>query len=190
MRHVIAITTMFLCTVVPSRQAVAQTPESQVSADWKALGWTLPESFSPDQIAFFKGLNAARGTWSFEAETVVEDAATTVAGKLVITGGSQGGMASAWNMTWSWPAENPQHAIYENIMAMPEKKPTIRSDAVPLWAREIFRGSTQAEAKGSTHYVYGTMGCRKTDRQLDPAALARKTGQSGGHEGGCTGTGI
>lgn len=121
MRHVIAITTMFLCTVVPSRQAVAQTPESQVSADWKALGWTLPESFSPDQIAFFKGLNAARGTWSFEAETVVEDAATTVAGKLVITGGSQGGMASAWNMTWSWPAENPQHAIYENIMAMPEK---------------------------------------------------------------------
>jgi hypothetical protein len=121
MRHVIAITTMFLCTVLPSRQAVAQTPESQVSADWKALGWTLPESFSPDQIALFKGLNAARGTWSFEAETADEDAATAVAGKLVITGGSQGGMASAWNMTWSWPAENPQHAIFENIMAMPEK---------------------------------------------------------------------
>ena len=121
MRHVIAISTMFLCPVVPSRQAVAQTPESQVSADWKALGWTLPLSFSPDQIALFKGLNAARGTWSFKAETVDEDAATAVAGKLVITGGSQGGMASAWNMTWSWPVENPQHAIFENIMAMPEK---------------------------------------------------------------------
>jgi hypothetical protein len=30
-------------------------------------------------------------------------------------------MASAWNLIWSWPAENPQHAIVENIVAMPEK---------------------------------------------------------------------
>src|SRR6056300_369224 len=121
MRHVIAISTMFLCPVVPSRQAVAQTPESQASAEWKALGWTLPESFSPDQIALFKGLNAARGTWSFESETVDGDATTALTGNLVTTGGSQGGMASAWNLIWSWPAENPQHAIVESIVAMPEK---------------------------------------------------------------------
>ena len=124
MRHVIAIATMFLCTAAllsSSRQAAAQTPESQVSADWKALGWTLPESFSPDQIALFKGLNAARGTWSFEAETVDGDTTTALTGNLVTTGGSQGGMASAWNLIWSWPAENPQHAIVENIVAMPEK---------------------------------------------------------------------
>ena len=93
---------MFLCTAAllpSSRQAVAQTPESQVSADWKALGWTLPKSFSPDQIALFKGLNAARGTWSFKAETVDGDTTTALTGNLVITGGSQGGMASAWNLT-------------------------------------------------------------------------------------------
>lgn len=124
MRQVVAIATMFLCTAAllsSSRQAVAQTPESQVSADWQALGWTLPKSFSPDQIALFKGLNAARGTWSFEAETVDGDTATVLTGNLVTTGGSRGGMASAWNLIWSWPAENPQHAIAENILAMPER---------------------------------------------------------------------
>ena len=123
MKQLIAIATMFLCSaaLLPSwRQAVAQTPESQVSAEWKALGWTLPKSFSPDQIALFKGLNAARGTWSFEAETVDGDTTTAQTGKLVITGGSQGGMASTWNLIWSWPVENPQHAIVENIVAMPE----------------------------------------------------------------------
>ncbi len=121
LRLVIAIATMILCTVAPSRQAAAQTPATQVSADWKALGWTLPESFAPDQIALFKGLNAARGTWSFKAETVDEDATTALKGNLVTTGGSQGGMASTWSLIWSWPAENPQHAIVENIVAMPEK---------------------------------------------------------------------
>ena len=125
MKQLIAIATMFLCSadLLPSsRQAVAQTPESQVSAEWKALGWTLPKSFSPDQIALFKGLNAARGTWSFEAETVDGDTTTAQTGKLVITGGSQGGMASAWNLTWSWPAEDPQHSIAESIITMPEYK--------------------------------------------------------------------
>ena len=122
MRHVILSATMFLCTVASSRQAAAQTPESQVSADWKALGWTLPKSFSPDQLALFKGLNAARGTWSFKAEAVDGDTTTALTGDLVITGGSQGGMASTWQLTWSWPAENPQHAIVENIVAMPEYK--------------------------------------------------------------------
>lgn len=125
MRHAIAIAGMFLCTAVllaSSGQAAAQTPKSHVSADWQALGWTLPESFSPDQISLFKGLNAARGTWSFEAETVDGEAVTAVTGKLLTTGGSQGGMASAWNLIWSWPVENPQHAIVENIVAMPEKE--------------------------------------------------------------------
>ena len=125
LRHAITIAIMLLCTAVllsPSRPAAAQTPKSQISADWQALGWTLPEGFSPDQIALFNGLNAARGTWSFEAETVDGDAATALTGKLVTTGGSQGGMASAWNLIWSWPAENPQRAIVENIVAMPERK--------------------------------------------------------------------
>jgi hypothetical protein len=125
MKQLIAIATMFLCSAAllpSSRQAVAQTPESQVSAEWKALGWTLPKSFSPDQIALFKGLNAARGTWSFKAEAVDGDATTALTGNLVTTGGSQGGMASAWNLIWSWPAENPQHAIVENVVAMPEYK--------------------------------------------------------------------
>jgi hypothetical protein len=125
MKQLIAIATMFLCTAAllpSSRQAVAQTPESQVSAEWKALGWTLPKSFSPDQIALFKGLNAARGTWSFKAETVDGDTTTALTGKLVITGGSQGGMASTWNLIWSWPVENPQYAIVENVVAMPEYK--------------------------------------------------------------------
>jgi hypothetical protein len=92
----IPIATMVLCTAVllfSSRQAVAQTPAPKVSADWQALGWTLPESFSPDQIALFKGLNAARGTWSFVAETVDGDTTTALTGNLVATGGSQG----AWH---------------------------------------------------------------------------------------------
>ena len=125
MRPVIAIATMFLCTAIllaSSRQAGAQTPKSQISADWQALGWTLPKSFSPDQVALFKGLNAARGTWSFEAKTADGKAATALTGRLLASGGSQGGMASAWNLIWSWPAENPQHAIVENIVAMPEEK--------------------------------------------------------------------
>jgi hypothetical protein len=120
----IPIATMVLCTAVllfSSRQAVAQTPAPKVSADWQALGWTLPESFSPDQIALFKGLNAARGTWSFVAETVGGDTTTALTGNLVATSGSQGGMASSWSLTWSWPAENPQYTIEEQIMAMPEK---------------------------------------------------------------------
>ena len=84
MKQLIAIATMFLCTAAllpSSRQAVAQTPESQVSAEWKALGWTLPKSFSPDQIALFKGLNAARGTWSFKAEAVDGDTTTALTGQ-------------------------------------------------------------------------------------------------------------
>ena len=120
----IPIATMVLCTAVllfSSRQAVAQTPAPKVSADWQALGWTLPESFSPDQIALFKGLNAARGTWSFVAETVDGDTTTALTGNLVATSGSHGGMASSWSLTWSWPAENPQYTIEEQIMAMPEK---------------------------------------------------------------------
>lgn len=124
MRRPIEIATILPCTVVllsTLLQAAAQTPESQVSADWKALGWTLPESFSPDQIGLFKGLNAARGTWSFAAETVDGDTTAALTGTLVTTGGPQGGMVSAWNLTWSWPGENPQHAIVEKIVAMPEK---------------------------------------------------------------------
>ncbi len=123
MKHTIPLAMVFLCSVTlvsSSRQAAAQTPASEVSADWKALGWTLPKSFSHDQIDLFKGLNAARGTWSFEAVTVDGDNATALTGDLVITGGSQAGMASAWSLNWSWPAENPQHAIVENILAMPE----------------------------------------------------------------------
>jgi len=104
-----------------SRQAIAQSPETKISAAWQALGWSLPEDFSPEHLTLFKGLNAARGTWSFGAETVAGNATTAVTGKLTIKGGSQGGMASAWELVWSWPAENPQHAIIENIMAMPEE---------------------------------------------------------------------
>ena len=100
----------------------AQTPASQISPEWQALGWTLPKSYSPDQIALFKGLNAARGTWSLEAERLGANAPTPLAGKLLVKGGSGGGMASAWNLIWLWPADHPQHAIIENILAMPEKE--------------------------------------------------------------------
>ncbi len=125
MRHVRPIVTIFLCTIAflaSSRQAAAQTPESEVSADWQALGWTLPKSFAPDQLALFKGLNAARGTWSFEAESAAGDSTTAFSGKLVATGGSQGGMTSAWSLIWSWPAKNPQHAIVEQFLAVSDKE--------------------------------------------------------------------
>ena len=125
MKNEFAMVTVLLCTaafVCASPQTVAQTPKPQISAEWQALGWTLPKSYSPDQIALFKGLNAARGTWSFEAEKVGGDPATPSSGKLVITGGSKGGKASAWNLLWFWPIEHPQHAIIEQILAMPEKE--------------------------------------------------------------------
>lgn len=117
-------TALILCAAVlllSGRQTCAQTAVSQASADWKALGWTLPESFAPDQIALFKGLNAARGTWSFQAEAVDRAATSGLTGKLIVTGGPQGGMASTWNLIWSWPAENPQQAIVETIVATPGK---------------------------------------------------------------------
>ena len=123
MKQLIALGTMFLCTATlpsSSRQAVAQTLESQVSAEWKALGWTLPESFPKDQLPFFKGLNAARGTWSFKGEAIDGERAAALTGNLVISGSSQGTMASAWNLIWFWPTEDPQFAIVENIIAMPE----------------------------------------------------------------------
>ena len=123
MRQTIYIAMMFLFTpfILPSlRQASAQTLETQVSAEWKTLGWTLPESFPKDQLSLFKGLNAARGTWSFKGEAIDGERAAAVTGTLVISGSSQGTMASAWNLIWSWPTEDPQFAIVENIIAMPE----------------------------------------------------------------------
>jgi hypothetical protein len=119
-----ALTALTVCSAVtlsPARQAGAQTPESQISAEWKALGWPLPQSFAPDQIALFKGLNAARGSWSFEAEIDDGAATTSVTGNLEVKGSSQGGMASTWSLLWTWPAENPQHAIVESIIAVPDE---------------------------------------------------------------------
>jgi len=117
----IAMTFLIIPLVSPSwRIASAQTLESQVSTEWKALGWTLPESFPKDQLSLFKGLNAARGTWSFKGEAIDGERAAAVTGTLVISGSSQGTMASAWNLIWSWPTEDPQFAIVENIIAMPE----------------------------------------------------------------------
>ena len=116
---------VLLCTaalVSATPETAAQTPTSQISPEWQALGWTLPKSYSPDQIALFLGLNAARGTWSFEAETSGEETTGSLAGKLLVQGGSKGGMASAWNLIWSWPADHPKHAIIENLLAMPEKE--------------------------------------------------------------------
>jgi len=124
MRRELPVTRMLICYTVlllSLRQATAQTPQSQISADWKTLGWILPENFSRDQIPLFKGLNAACGTWSFEADLIEDLRTVELKGKLVASGGSQAGMASAWNLVWSWPAENPQHVVVENIVAMPER---------------------------------------------------------------------
>ena len=87
---------------------------------WQAFGWTLSGLFPGSDCP--SGLNAARGTWSFEAETSGEETTGSLAGKLLVQGGSKGGMASAWNLIWSWPADHPKHAIIENLLAMPEKE--------------------------------------------------------------------
>jgi hypothetical protein len=110
-----------ILALVYSGDALGQTSKPRVSPEWLALGWTLPASYGSDQIALFKGLNAARGTWSFQAEVGNGDVMDSLAGDLVIRGGSQAGMASAWNLMWSWPVENPQHAMIDQIMAMPEQ---------------------------------------------------------------------
>ena len=162
-RRVFVAAMCVLAFCASSCAVYAQTRESQVSAEWKALGWTLPKSFSPDQIALFAGLNAARGTWSFEATSGDGDTDTALTGNLMITGSSQGGMASAWNLIWSWPAEDPRHAIVENIVAMPEFKnqqfglmlvrfgPMNYSDAqlkkIPKAQPTVFQGRWNAEKK-------------------------------------------
>ena len=49
---------LLLCTVAlvsATPETAAQTPTSQISPEWQALGWTLPKSYSPDQIALFQG---------------------------------------------------------------------------------------------------------------------------------------
>lgn len=106
----------------PSWEAVAQLPDSETSSRWQAQGWQLPEGFSPEQIALFEGLDKACGTWSFAGETNANEGTTTpLQGNLEIVGKPKAGMFSGWNMSWRWPAEDPQHAIIDSIMAIPGK---------------------------------------------------------------------
>lgn len=192
MKKTIPVATLLFCSVAlfsDARQSLAQTPVSQVSADWQSFGWTLPESFSPDQLALFKGLQAASGTWSFKAEAVDGHLKTTLEGNLEITGGEPGGMASTWELTWSWPAETPEHAIVENIVAVPDNKnqkfslmlarfgPVKYSEAqlqeTPKVTPTIFEGKWDVESR-TVHWTRlglpGKQATKEATREDRPAA--------------------
>ena len=115
------IAAIFSATVLlASYQAIAQSPPPKATTSWKDLGLSqLPEGFSTDEIPLFEGLNEARGTWTFEGETVDGDAAIPVKGSLHVMGNPKSGMLPAWKMTWGWPVDAPTRAIHYSIMASP-----------------------------------------------------------------------
>ncbi len=118
----VIVATVILATGVlfNSEQAVAQSPPPKATTTWTDLGFSqLPEGFSTDEIPLFEGLNEARGTWTFEGETVDGDAAIPVKGSLQVMGNPKSGMLPAWKMTWGWPVDAPTHAIHYSIMASP-----------------------------------------------------------------------
>ena len=109
----VIVATVILATGVlfNSEQAVAQSPPPKATTTWTDLGFSqLPEGFSTDEIPLFEGLNEARGTWTFEGETLDGDAAIPVKGSLQVMGTPKSGMFPAWKMTWSWPVDAPTHA--------------------------------------------------------------------------------
>ena len=178
MKPSITIIKISLCIALvlsSSSQVIAQTSDYRISADWQALGWTLPKNFSPEQIPLFKGLNAARGTWAFEAKAGVGKNAAELKGRLVVAGGAQGGMASAWKLIWFWPAENPQHAIEENILAMPEGSQKFGWMLVRLGPLKYSEGQRQAKPKSSPLIFKGHWNAEKQTIRWRQSALPKLT---------------
>jgi hypothetical protein len=114
---------MFAAAVLfTSWQAVAQSPPSKTATTWQDLGFNqLPDGFSTNEISLFEGLNEARGTWSFEGKMTDGEAATFLKGSLQIMGNPKSGMLPSWKMVWVWPADDPEYAIIDTIMASPRK---------------------------------------------------------------------
>ena len=115
--------TMFAAAVLfTSLQAVAQSPPPKKATTWQDLGFNqLPAGFSTDLIPLFEGLNEARGTWSFEGKMAGDDEAAALIGSLQIGGNPKSGMFPAWQMAWSWPADDPGQTLIYNVMAGPRK---------------------------------------------------------------------
>ncbi|WP_442505875.1 hypothetical protein SH528x_004688 [Novipirellula sp. SH528] len=119
----IAALTIFAAAVLTaSWQAVAQSPPAKTATTWQDLGYNeLPEGISTDVIPLFEGLNESRGTWSFDGQVALGDAATPLNGSLQIMGNPKGGMIAGWQMVWSWPAKDPRQSIFYTIAALPRK---------------------------------------------------------------------
>jgi hypothetical protein len=117
-----ALTMFAVALFFTSWHAAAQSPPPKTATTWQDLGFNqLPEGFSTDLIPLFEGLNEARGTWSFEGEMAVDDAAATLKGSLHIMGNPKSGMLPIWQMAWGWPADDPGHSIMHIIGAGPRK---------------------------------------------------------------------
>ena len=122
MKTIFAITVLCCLTLFTSWQAVAQLPRPKAATTWQDLGFNrLPEGLSTNEISLFEGLNAARGTWSFEGRTPDGDAATPLKGTLQMMGNPKSGMLPIWKMVWGWPADNPRHALIYTILASPRE---------------------------------------------------------------------
>ncbi|MEM8666050.1 MAG: hypothetical protein AAGG48_00935 [Planctomycetota bacterium] len=94
---------------------------SKETTTWKKLGFDhLSEEFSDDQISLFEGLNASRGTWLFEGETVVGGVSSAFAGRLQVSGNPKSGRLPMWKMNWVWTADESEYVMFDSIMASPQ----------------------------------------------------------------------
>ncbi|MCH1495903.1 MAG: hypothetical protein L7U72_11775 [Rubripirellula sp.] len=170
----IAICALTLC--VWSVAVHAQSPRQLKEATWQDLGLNLPPDFPTNEISLFEGMNLARGTWSFQAETVTGDSTTPIQGSLSIVGDPQSGMIPMWSMTWTWSAEDSENAIVFIVGAGPRKdgfdlmltrigpvKTTESKDAQRRVLPTIFEGTWNPETR--------TLTCMESD---PPRGLRRQ----------------
>ena len=123
---IVALTIFAVASLPLSEQAVAQSPPSKSTTTWQDLGFNqVPEGLSNDMIPLFEGLNASRGTWSFDGELAgdgdSDGPVEILKGSLRIQGNPKAGMIPIWQMALGWPVADPGHSMLFNIMAGPSE---------------------------------------------------------------------
>ncbi len=100
-RVIFSFLVLLLGSQAVTAQESAKVSSAQPEPTWLAEGFTdLPKDFSTDQIPLFRGLQAARGTWSMAAELQAEQESISVKGSLLVEGNPRAGMIPMWYFTW------------------------------------------------------------------------------------------
>lgn len=118
-RNTAVITLVTVALLFTPESASAQSSAEKTTTTWLDLGMRFPEGFPTNEISLFEGLNKARGTWTFEAETAPgdDDKRISLNGSLQVGGKPAAGMFPMWQMSWGWPADQPQSAINGIVIA-------------------------------------------------------------------------